>query len=91
MIIHLDLGTFFCSCERINNLSAVGKIVLDGRGDPFIFNPKLCSNVQLLSLNSCAFFDSLFYARIDSGSYFRGKIRENKLLPAMEQALLQQR
>lgn len=71
MIIHLDLDTFFCSCERLKNPSLIGKkMAVGGRGDPFIFDRKPSREKQLITLNSGAFVPSLFYAQHDHASYF---------------------
>lgn len=71
MIIHLDLDTFFCSCERIKNPSLVGKkIAVGGRGDPFIFARKPAQAKKLVTLNSGAFVPSLFHAAHDASGYF---------------------
>jgi len=72
MIIHLDLDTFFCSCERIRNPSLVGKkMVVGGRGDPFIFDRKPAQAKKIVTLNSGAFVPTLFHAKHDASSYFK--------------------
>lgn len=71
MIIHLDLDAFFASCERLRNPSLLGKrIVVGGRGDPFIFDRKPSRNKKLVTLNSGAFVPSLFHAPHDASRYF---------------------
>lgn len=63
MIIHLDLDTFFCSCERVMNPSLIGrKVAVGGRGDPFIFDRKPSQKMKLVTLNTGAFVPSLFHA-----------------------------
>lgn len=72
MIIHLDLDTFFVSCERIQNPFLVGKkVAVGGRGDPFIFDRKPSKDKKLVTLNSGAFVPSLFHAQHDQASYFK--------------------
>ncbi|MDD3594919.1 DNA polymerase IV [Sulfuricurvum sp.] len=72
MIIHLDLDTFFCSCERLRDPSLVGKkIAVGGRGDPFIFDRKPYRAKKLVTLNSGAFVPSLFHAEHDQSTYFK--------------------
>ncbi|MDD2367720.1 MAG: DNA polymerase IV [Sulfuricurvum sp.] len=72
MIIHLDLDTFFCSCERVMNPSLIGKkIAVGGRGDPFIFDRKPSHAKKLVALNSGAFVPSLFHSEHDHSKYFR--------------------
>ncbi len=71
MIIHLDLDCFFASCERLRDPSLIGKrIVVGGRGDPFIFDKKPAQAKKLVTLNSGAFVPSLFHAAHDSSDYF---------------------
>jgi DNA polymerase-4 len=71
MIIHLDLDCFFASCERLHNPSLIGKrLVVGGRGDPFIFDKKPAQAKKLITLNSGAFVPSLFHAAHDSSHYF---------------------
>ncbi|MFY9142467.1 DNA polymerase Y family protein [Sulfuricurvum sp.] len=72
MFIHLDLDCFFASCERFRNPSLIGKrVVVGGRGDPFIFDPKPAQAKKLVTLNSGAFVPSLFHADHDAGNYFK--------------------
>ena len=72
MIIHLDLDTFFCSCERLRDPSLVGKkIAVGGRGDTFIFDRKPSQKKKLVTLNSGAFVPSLFHAEHDQSTYFK--------------------
>lgn len=72
MIIHLDLDTFFCSCERIHNPALMGKkMVVGGRGDPFIFDRKPAHAKKIVALNSGAFVPTLFHAQHDPSSYFK--------------------
>ncbi|MDD2369005.1 MAG: DNA polymerase IV [Sulfuricurvum sp.] len=71
MIIHLDLDCFFASCERLRNPSLLGKrLVVGGRGDPFIFDKKPAQAKKLITLNSGAFVPSLFHASHDASHYF---------------------
>ncbi|MBN2896148.1 MAG: DNA polymerase IV [Campylobacterales bacterium] len=71
MIIHLDLDSFFASAERTRNLSLVGKpLIIGGRGDPFIFDPKPARAKRLITLNSGAFVPSLYHAAHDPKNYF---------------------
>lgn len=71
MIIHLDLDTFFCSCERLHNPSLAGKaMAVGGRGDPFIFDKNPSHAKKLFTLNSGAFVPSLFHSEQDSSRYF---------------------
>ncbi len=62
MKIHMDLDSFFISAERIKNPSlrdipaAVG-----GRGDPFIFDKKQKSKIDIVQKNSGAFVPNIFY------------------------------
>lgn len=72
MIIHLDLDTFFCSCERLKNPSLIGKkMAVGGRGDPFIFDRKPSRKKQLITLNTGAFVPSLFHGEHDHSNYFK--------------------
>lgn len=72
MFIHLDLDCFFASCERFRNPSLIGKrVVVGGRGDPFIFDPKPAQAKKLVTLNSGAFVPSLFHADHDASNYFK--------------------
>jgi DNA polymerase-4 len=72
MIIHLDLDTFFCSCERIRNPGLIGKkMAVGGRGDPFIFARKPAQAKKLITLNSGAFVPPLYHAAHDTSSYFK--------------------
>jgi DNA polymerase-4 len=71
MIIHLDLDTFFCSCERIHNPWLIGKkMAVGGRSDPFIFNRKPAREKKLITFNSGAFVPSLFHADHNTNRYF---------------------
>lgn len=68
MIIHLDLDSFFASCERLLNPNLKGKpIAVGGRGDPFIFDKESRRNIDVTLKNSGAFVPTLFY---DSKSSF---------------------
>lgn len=72
MIIHLDLDTFFCSCERLYNPLLVGKaMAVGGRGDPFIFDKKPSHAKKMMTVNSGAFVPTLFYAEHDHSQYFK--------------------
>ncbi len=67
MIIHLDLDSFFASCERLLNPSLKGApIAVGGRGDPFIFDSR-SRNIDITIENSGAFVPTIFY---DSESSF---------------------
>ena len=79
MIVHLDLDSFFASCERLLDPSLKGKpIAVGGRGDPFIFAKESRRNIDVTLENSGAFVPTLFYdAQSDFNDYFveNGKIR----------------
>ena len=71
MIIHLDLDCFFASCERLRDPSLIGKrLVVGGRGDPFIFDKNPAQAKKLITLNSGAFVPALFHASHNSNHYF---------------------
>lgn len=71
MILHLDLDSFFVSAERTRNFDLIGKpVIVGGRGDPFIFDPKPARNKRLIQLNQGAFVPSLFDAGHDGSRYF---------------------
>ncbi len=79
MIIHLDLDSFFASCERLLNPKLKGlPIAVGGRGDPFIFDKESRGNIDVTLENSGAFVPTIFY---DSKSSFKeyfvedGKVR----------------
>jgi DNA polymerase-4 len=78
MILHLDLDSFFASAERTRRPDLVGKpVIVGGRGDPFIFDPKPARAKKLVQLNQGAFVPSLFHAEHDASHYFfdEGRIR----------------
>ncbi|WP_457593224.1 DNA polymerase Y family protein [Hydrogenimonas sp.] len=72
MIIHLDIDSFFASCERLSNPGLNGlPIAVGGRGDPFIFDKKSHKNIDLTLQNSGAFVPALFYdAKSSFDEYF---------------------
>ncbi|BBG66674.1 DNA polymerase IV [Hydrogenimonas sp.] len=76
MIIHLDLDSFFASCERLSNPALKGlPIAVGGRGDPFIFESESRRNIDITVENSGAFVPTVFY---DAKSSFEEYFIEGK-------------
>ncbi len=63
MILHLDLDSFFVSCERTKDKTLLGKeVAVGGRSDQFIFSNQT-SNKKAMIANNGAFVASLFFSK----------------------------
>ncbi len=63
MILHLDLDSFFVSCERIKDKTLLNKeVAVGGRSDQFIFSNNI-PNKKAMIANSGAFVSSLFFSK----------------------------
>ncbi len=63
MILHLDLDSFFVSCERTKDKTLLGKeVAVGGRSDQFIFSNHT-SNKKAMIANNGAFVASLFFSK----------------------------
>ena len=63
MILHLDLDSFFASCERTKDKTLLGKeVAVGGRSDQFIFSTHI-SNKKAMIANNGAFVASLFFSK----------------------------
>ncbi len=79
MILHLDLDSFFVSCERTKDKTLLGKeVAVGGRSDQFIFD-KHSSGKKAMLANNGAFVPSLFFSKksqLDKNFFMDGnKIR----------------
>jgi len=76
MILHLDLDSFFVSCERTKDKTLLNKeVAVGGRSDRFIFD-KHSSNKKAMLANNGAFVPSLFFSKkyqLDKNFFMDGK------------------